>query len=71
MPQRRRPSQAHARLRRLIIVSTKTIIVLTVVVGAWLWLVHRDWLLIALGAWGALALAVVIRLDRRHTREEH
>lgn len=70
MPRRKRTPRTHEYLMRTIITVVKVTVVLTLIAGIYLWITHRDWLLIALGIWGGLALLVIISFDKRHARDD-
>lgn len=55
---------------RTIIMVVEVTVVLTLVMGIYFWITHRDWLLIALGVWGGLTLLVIISFDERHSRDD-
>ncbi len=48
----------------------KVTVALTLLMGIYYWITHRDWLLIALGIWGGLALLVIISFDKRHSHDD-
>jgi hypothetical protein len=54
---------------RICLTAMKVTVVLAFTVGFYLWIVHRDWRLIALGSWGALALLATISADKRHSSD--
>lgn len=70
MSRRKRPPTTHEHLMQMIIMVLNVTIVLTLTAGIYFWITHRDWLLIALGAWGGLTLLVIISADKRHTQDD-
>ncbi|MFI7482452.1 hypothetical protein ACH9EU_08535 [Kocuria sp. M1R5S2] len=52
-------------MTRLIITVIRTVIILIFLIGAYHWITHRDWLLLALGSWGTIGLLLLINIDRR------
>ncbi|MFF0905374.1 UNVERIFIED_CONTAM: hypothetical protein RF653_17020 [Kocuria sp. CPCC 205316] len=59
----------HHRVMHMCLTVLTVTVVLAFTVGFYLWIVHRDWLLIALATWAAIALLATISADKRHSRD--